>query len=77
MRLGLARHDELVRSVLARHGVHVFTAGDASAAAFASPVDAVRAAPAVQDELVAESWPTWSAIRVRIGLQTGTAETPP
>src|SRR5215207_814457 len=41
----LERHDELLGTVLARHGGHVFSrAGDAFAAAFVDPADAARAA---------------------------------
>jgi predicted ATPase/class 3 adenylate cyclase len=75
MQSGLARHDQIMRSVLASHGGHVFsTAGDAFAAAFASPFDAVNAALAIQAAFAAEKWPTSSAIRVRIGLHSGTAD---
>src|SRR4051812_36886063 len=62
---GWARHDEILRSALARFGGNVFsTAGDAFAAAFASPLEAVRAAMAIQEALAAEVWPTSTAIRV-------------
>jgi class 3 adenylate cyclase len=50
------------------------TAGDTFAAAFASPLDAVQAALAVQEALAVEAWPTSTAVRVRIGLHTGTSD---
>ncbi len=54
MRLALARHDEILRSVIATHGGVVFsTAGDAYAAAFSRPDDAVAACEEAQRRLVA------------------------
>lgn len=75
MRAALARHDTLVRSALASHGGYVFsTAGDAFCAAFVAPDDAVRAALGVQESVNDEPWPEPVAIRVRVGLHTGTAD---
>jgi class 3 adenylate cyclase len=45
MAIALARHDEIMRAAIAVHRRYVFsTAGDAFAAAFARPGDAVDAA---------------------------------
>jgi predicted ATPase/class 3 adenylate cyclase len=75
MRAAVARHDELLRHVVAAHGGEVFsTMGDGLAAAFPSASSAVAAAQAAQDALAAALWPTATPIRVRMGLHTGEAE---
>ncbi len=74
MEAALARHDEILRSSIAAHGGFVFsTAGDAFAAAFARPADAVDAALAAQRALQSEQWPSGAEIRVRMGLHVGAA----
>ena len=74
MEVALARHDEIMRSVIARHHGHVFsTAGDAFAAAFERASDAVAAVRDVQEHLGATAWPTTAPLQVRTGLHTGEA----
>ena len=71
----LAAHDRILRSVVEAHGGYVFsTAGDAFSAAFWTPGDAVAAAVEAQRRLGAEQWPEPAALRVRMGVHTGTAE---
>ena len=75
MRAALARHDALVRqSVAGRHGRVFKTVGDAFCAAFASALDALVAAMAIQAGL--HSWPPGDMppLRVRMALHTGPAE---
>jgi predicted ATPase/class 3 adenylate cyclase len=81
MRLALARHDALLRRVLAHHGGAVFkTVGDQFCAAFDTAPEAVAAARAAQRELVAQDWTdvrqadSLPGLRVRIAVHTGTAE---
>ena len=74
MAVALARHDEIMRAAITAHQGYVFsTAGDAFAAAFASPGDAIDAAVDVQQGLATETWPTEVAILVRMGIHTGQA----
>jgi class 3 adenylate cyclase len=69
----LTRHDEVVTAALSRHGGRVFApAGDGFGAAFASASNGVAAAADVMRSLGAVSWPGGIAVRVRIGLHTGT-----
>ncbi len=75
MSTALARHDQLVRKLIAEYGGYVFsTAGDAFSSAFTLPTDAVRAALALQETIEREPWPDPISIRIRMGLHTGTAE---
>lgn len=68
----LARHNELLRTVWARHrGVDVGAAGDALFAVFPAPRPALQAARDAQRELEGEPWPDGVAVRVRIGVHTG------
>jgi predicted ATPase/class 3 adenylate cyclase len=70
----LMRHDAAVRDAITLHGGHTFTAtGDGFGAAFASAPEAVAAAVDAQRSLDSESWPRDVAIRVRMGLHSGTA----
>jgi len=70
----IARHDAIVRAAIEGAGGYVFsTAGDAFAAAFPTPTDAVRAALEVQRLLAAEPWPAPLVLRVRMGLHAGEA----
>ena len=70
----LARHDAAVRDAIMRHRGHIFTAtGDGFGAAFASAPEAVAAAVDAQRSLGLESWPGDVAVRVRMGLHSGTA----
>ncbi len=74
MPAALARHDELVRRAISEHDGHVFTAtGDGFTAAFASELDAIRAAAAIQRAMGAEDWGRIEPMAVRISLHTGVA----
>jgi predicted ATPase/class 3 adenylate cyclase len=75
MQHALARHDALLRQVIAAHqGVMVKGTGDGLHAAFARAPDAVAAALAAQHALRAEDWGTLGAIHVRMALHTGVAD---
>ncbi len=74
MAVALARHDEIMRAAITAHQGYVFsTAGDAFAAAFARPGDAIDASVEVQQGLAAEAWPADVPIVVRMGIHTGEA----
>jgi class 3 adenylate cyclase len=75
MRLALARHDTILRQTIAAHDGVVFkSGGDGVYAAFARAPDALRAAVAAQQALIAERWAEISQLHVRIVLHTGVAE---
>jgi predicted ATPase/class 3 adenylate cyclase len=75
MRVGLARHDELLREVIeARRGHVVKTTGDGVYAVFGTASDAIDAALAAQLALRDEAWGPTGPLRVRMGLHTGAAE---
>jgi predicted ATPase/DNA-binding SARP family transcriptional activator len=68
----MARHDELVRAAVDRHGGSVFATGaDSFGVAFHRAADGVAWATDVQAALRHEPWPGGVEIRVRIGLHTG------
>jgi predicted ATPase len=68
----LARHDEVVGSVVTAHDGFVFSVGgDGFAVAFGCADDAVRAAVAVQRALGETHWPEPVVIRVRMGVHVG------
>jgi predicted ATPase/class 3 adenylate cyclase len=68
----MARHDELVRSMVDDHGGTVFaTGGDSFGVAFHRAADAVAWAEDLQAAMRRESWPGGTKLRVRIGLHTG------
>jgi len=70
----VARHDELLRSVIESRDGYVFTtAGDGFCAAFSDPWDALSAALAAQQSLGSELWEV-GEFRVRMGLHTGVAQ---
>jgi predicted ATPase/class 3 adenylate cyclase len=70
----LARHHEILHRSISRHHGYVFQIiGDAFCAAFASAVDAVKAALETQRNLYNEAWSP-APIRVRMGIHTGTAQ---
>ncbi len=74
MGLSLARHDEIVRTVVEQHGGYVFaTGGDGFAVAFGRVGDAMAAAVEAQSALGAVEWGA-AAIRSRMGLHCGEAE---
>src|SRR5215213_4457284 len=62
--------DEAIR---AHHGVRFKTIGDAIQAAFPTALDAVLAAVAAQQALIAEDWGALGPVRVRMALHTGAA----
>jgi len=75
MRVGLARHDAIIRAAVAGHGGYVFsTGGDGFGVAFARSGDALAAAGDAQATLGIEPWPAGVEIRVRMGVHTGEAE---
>ncbi len=75
MKVNLARHDELLRSIIEAHGGYVFkTIGDAFCAAFTTPAEALDATLQIQRALSAEEWGEAGQLRVRAALHTGAAE---
>jgi class 3 adenylate cyclase len=76
MRAALARHDEILRSVIEAHGGHVFkTVGDAFCAAFPTAPEALDVALAAQRALLVDrDWIEAGPPLVRMALHTGSAE---
>ena len=75
MRDALERHDEIVRGEVAAADGYVFaTGGDGFGIAFGSAPNAIRCAVAVQRALSVENWRDGPALRVRMGLHTGSAQ---
>jgi class 3 adenylate cyclase len=77
MRRALARHDQLIAEGVRKHGGNVVRSrgeGDSVFAVFARAVDGVVTAAALQQALIAETWPTATPLRVRMGLHTGDSE---
>ena len=75
MRRGLARHDLILRDVIAAHGGHVVKGtGDGVHAVFATADDAVGAAIDGQSALRAEPWALVEPLLVRMGLHARVAE---
>jgi len=75
MESALARHDVIIRSaVAASDGEVVKSTGDGLMAVFTVPLGAVTAGLAAQRALLDEPWPDMCAIRVRMGIHTGEAE---
>lgn len=75
MAAAVARHDELLRSVIEGHGGFVFkTVGDAFCSVFPTVSPAVNAALACQRALLAEDWLQVGPIRVRMAIHVGDAE---
>jgi class 3 adenylate cyclase len=69
MRLGLARHDAILRDAIKDHaGFVVKTTGDGFHAVFGAAHDAVGAAIAAQLALSNEPWDVTGPLRVRMGL---------
>lgn len=66
-------HHTLIRNAIAaHHGQEVNTEGDAFFAAFDRAIDGLKAAAQAQRALSAFAWPDGIALRVRMGLHTGT-----
>jgi predicted ATPase/class 3 adenylate cyclase len=76
MQKAVARHDTLLRTLMAEHHGYVFkTVGDAFYVVFSSAIDAVSAALAAQQALCREPWDEHiRPFRVRMALHTGEAE---
>ncbi|MGQ0624645.1 MAG: AfsR/SARP family transcriptional regulator, partial [Sporichthyaceae bacterium] len=75
MAIDLARHDELLREVVADHGGKAFShTGDGMCAAFPSASDAVAAAVAAQLWLNEEVWAQAPPLSVRMAVHAGAAE---
>ena len=75
MPAALARHHALLHEAIAAAGGQVFQIiGDAFCAAFAQAADALGAALAGQQALLAEPWGETGPLKVRMGLHTGPAE---
>ncbi len=75
MREALVRHDALLRQTIADHGgVVCKSGGDGVYAAFTRAPDALVAAVAAQQALLAERWGTIGALYVRMVLHTGVVE---
>jgi predicted ATPase/class 3 adenylate cyclase len=71
----LGEHQTLLRAAFAANdGVEVDTQGDSFFVAFASAPQAVAAADDTTRALAEHSWPQGVALRVRIGLHTGTPQ---
>jgi class 3 adenylate cyclase len=69
----LARHRHLLREAFDRHGgVEVDTQGDSFFVAFAEAREALAAAMEAQEGLAQHAWPRGTAVRVRMGLHSGT-----
>ena len=74
MASAVARHLTLLEAAITSHGgVHFKTIGDAVQAAFPTAPDAVSAALAAQQSLLAEDWDAVGELRVRMALHAGEA----
>jgi class 3 adenylate cyclase len=70
-----AEHERLLRAVVAAHGGReVDNQGESFFVTFPTAGEAVAAAAATQQALAAHPWPAGAAVRVRMGLHTGTAQ---
>src|SRR5262249_20541240 len=68
----LSDHRQLMRAAFARYGgEEMGTEGDAFFVVFRRASDAVSAAAESQRALAAHEWPDGTALRVRVGLNTG------
>jgi len=75
MRLALAQHDSLARGVVERNGGTVVKmAGDGVHAAFADPLDAVKATLELQHGLIDPAATGGLALKVRCGMHMGVDE---
>jgi class 3 adenylate cyclase len=72
MGAAIARHEAILREVITATGGVVFkTVGDAIYAAFASALDAARAAVEAQRSIEAEPWGTTTPLHVRMAMHSG------
>lgn len=75
MAVSHARHDQILRDAIeSNHGYIFQIVGDSFSAAFRNAVDGLRAVLSAQRALKVEAWGETGAIRVRMGLHTGSAE---
>ena len=75
MRSALARHDAILRTAIGgADGEIVKSTGDGLMAIFGEPAAAVDAGIEAQRALLAEPWPQLCAIRVRVGIHSGEAD---
>jgi predicted ATPase/class 3 adenylate cyclase len=75
MAIAHARHDEILREAIESNNGYVFQiVGDSFSAAFHHAIDGLHAALTAQRSLKVEAWGETGAIKVRMGLHTGTAE---
>jgi class 3 adenylate cyclase len=75
MKAALARHDDFLRQAIEDRGGHVVkTTGDGVHAVFGVAEAAVDAAVNAQRLLAGEAWADPGPLRVRMGLNTGSAE---
>jgi hypothetical protein len=75
MEAAQARHNALLKNAIDSHRGQVFqVVGDAFCSVFEDPADAANAALDAQRALHGESWGEIGAMRVRMGLHTGSAE---
>jgi predicted ATPase/class 3 adenylate cyclase/DNA-binding CsgD family transcriptional regulator len=77
MAAALARHDDMIETLVARHGGRVVRPrgeGDSRFAVFGRPSDAVSAACAIQIALTHEEWALAEPLRVRMAVHSGEGE---
>lgn len=75
MTISHARHDEILRTAIeSNHGYVFQIVGDSFSATFHNAVDGLRAVISAQRGLQTESWGETNALKVRMGLHTGSAE---
>lgn len=75
MQAALRLHDQHMRAAITTHGGYIFkTMGDAFCAAFATPKCATSAALDAQRALGATDFSTVDGLRVRMAINTGTAD---
>ena len=71
----IARHDSILRGAIDAGGGHVFASGgDGVAAVFGRADEAISAAVAAQQALLAEPWPPEVPLSVRMGVHSGEAD---
>lgn len=75
MNAALRRHDRVMRRSIEAHGGYIFkTVGDEFCSAFSNAQDALEAAVDAQRALAAEDFASVGGMRVRMALNTGSAE---
>jgi predicted ATPase/class 3 adenylate cyclase len=75
MAIAHARHDKILREAIESYHGYIFQiVGDSFSAAFQNAVGGVQAVLAAQRGLQTETWGETGAIKVRMGLHTGSAE---